>query len=135
MPRAVHRCALFRWCVRAVLARAERESPNGGALGIGRTGTLLAVHSFLARHRGDTNVTVREIVEDMRKHRMGMVQTKEQYRFIYQAIEDALKQNSRMGVQPDGESGESSTSQPPKRNWRTRSSPAIRTSAEMGVSY
>lgn len=109
--------------------------------GIGRTGTLLAVHSFLSRHRGDMNVSVRQIVEDMRKHRMGMVQTKEQYKFIYQAIEDALREKDRMQVaegQRPGDGGAPETAMPgaaPKRSWRTRSSPAVRTSAEMGVTY
>eukprot|EP01094_Clydonella_sp_ATCC50884_P014191 TRINITY_DN2454_c0_g1_i1.p1 TRINITY_DN2454_c0_g1~~TRINITY_DN2454_c0_g1_i1.p1 ORF type:complete len:369 (+),score=126.89 TRINITY_DN2454_c0_g1_i1:191-1297(+) len=114
--------------------------------GIGRTGTLLAVHSFLSRHRGDNNVTVRQIVEDMRRHRMGMVQTKEQYKFIYQAIEDALREKDRMSsAEPQPDAGSPPTEEATaaaaaaaaaaKRSWRTRSSPAVRTSAEMAVTY
>lgn len=105
--------------------------------GIGRTGTLLAVHSFLSRHRGDGSVTVREIVEDMRKHRMGMVQTKEQYKFIYQAIEDALREKDRMhsGNEPCAPPHQPPSPSGGRKGWRTRSSPAIRTSAEMGVTY
>jgi len=116
--------------------------------GIGRTGTLLAVHSFLSRHSGEAKLTVKEIVEDMRAHRMGMVQTKEQYSFIYQTIEDALTERSQMNngttppnvvtatgslLNPSPVASTDSNGRSKSSSWRTRSSPAIRTSGEIGA--
>jgi hypothetical protein len=113
--------------------------------GIGRTGTLLAVHSFLSRHAQD-KLTVKQIVEDMRAHRMGMVQTKEQYLFIYQTIEDALNERSQMNGTPSTTLAAPTASAVPytaaperspnhdsRNSWRTRSSPTIRNSAEITI--
>ena len=53
--------------------------------GIGRTSVLLAcdigMQGFL---QGDPKVDVLRIVSTMRQDRAGMVQTREQYRFIHQ---------------------------------------------------
>jgi hypothetical protein len=66
-------------------------------LGIGRAGTLIAIHSFLSRYnRGETCLTVNQVVEELRQFRAGMVQTKEQYLFIYQTIDDILLDHPRI---------------------------------------
>jgi len=58
--------------------------------GIGRAGSLIAIHSFLSPNRED-GLTVQELVEQMRCQRYGAVQTKEQYLLIYQTIESILE--------------------------------------------
>lgn len=53
--------------------------------GVGRTGTLLAldigIQSLL---QGDTKIDILRIVSTLRQDRPGMVQTREQYKFIHQ---------------------------------------------------
>lgn len=50
--------------------------------GIGRTGTLIAIDIIQAR-LGDPKLRIRDVVNELRSFRMGMVQTKEQYIFIH----------------------------------------------------
>jgi protein tyrosine phosphatase len=50
--------------------------------GIGRTGTLIAIDIIQAR-LGDSKLRISDVVNELRSHRMGMVQTREQYLFIY----------------------------------------------------
>ena len=59
--------------------------------GIGRAGTFLAIQSVVDMIKNNvpvTNISIKEIVSSLRKCRMEMVQTKEQYKFIYQVMED-----------------------------------------------
>eukprot|EP01115_Flamella_aegyptia_P004165 TRINITY_DN1820_c0_g5_i1.p1 TRINITY_DN1820_c0_g5~~TRINITY_DN1820_c0_g5_i1.p1 ORF type:complete len:380 (-),score=66.64 TRINITY_DN1820_c0_g5_i1:136-1275(-) len=56
--------------------------------GIGRAGTLIAIHNYCEIKKMELDVKIKDMVDDMRKCRMGMVQTKEQYTFIYKVIED-----------------------------------------------
>ena len=52
--------------------------------GIGRTGTLgTMIEAIRSAHKYKA-LSVFEIVDNMRRHRMGCVQTPEQYNFIYQ---------------------------------------------------
>ena len=66
---------------------ADRSGPAivHCSAGVGRTGTLVAldvgIQSLL---QGDTKVDILRIVSTLRQDRPGMVQTKEQYRFIHQ---------------------------------------------------
>lgn len=66
---------------------ADSESPAvvHCSAGVGRTGTLLAldigIQSLL---QGDTKVDILRIISTLRQDRHGMVQTKDQYRFIHQ---------------------------------------------------
>jgi len=65
--------------------------------GIGRAGTLISIHAFLSRYtRGESTLTIRQVVEELRQYRPGMVQTKEQYFFIFQAIDDILLDHPRL---------------------------------------
>ena len=66
---------------------ADSSSPTvvHCSAGVGRTGTLLAldigIQSLL---QGDTKIDILRIVSTLRQDRPGMVQTKEQYKFIHQ---------------------------------------------------
>lgn len=53
--------------------------------GIGRTGVLLACDiGMQGLFRGDPKIDVLRIVSTLRQDRAGMVQTREQYRFIHE---------------------------------------------------
>mmetsp|Transcript_17103 Transcript_17103/g.66610 ORF Transcript_17103/g.66610 Transcript_17103/m.66610 type:complete len:440 (+) Transcript_17103:154-1473(+) len=61
--------------------------------GIGRAGTFIAINAYRERKEAEVadacgNISVKDIVEDLRQQRMGMVQSKEQYCFIYRAIRE-----------------------------------------------
>nr|XP_023013201.1 tyrosine-protein phosphatase non-receptor type 61F isoform X1 [Leptinotarsa decemlineata]XP_023013203.1 tyrosine-protein phosphatase non-receptor type 61F isoform X1 [Leptinotarsa decemlineata] len=62
--------------------------------GIGRSGTFCLVDSclILIEKYGINSVDVKEILLEMRKYRMGLIQTPEQLRFSYQAIIEGAKQ-------------------------------------------
>ena len=51
---------------------------------------LVAVHCSLEAHASGQRVDVETAVREMRKQREGMVQTPDQYRFIYEALVEAL---------------------------------------------
>jgi len=80
------------------LANQARIDENGSltpivahcSAGIGRAGTFLAVHSYLEHFEMQAGVSVPHIINKMREYRMGMVQTKEQYLFIYNIIDDVI---------------------------------------------
>lgn len=62
--------------------------------GIGRCGTLFSIYSIIRQLKEGTpinTISVSEIVSNFRTQRIGMVQTKEQYTFIYQVINDYLR--------------------------------------------
>ncbi|XP_029665553.1 tyrosine-protein phosphatase non-receptor type 1 isoform X2 [Formica exsecta] len=63
--------------------------------GIGRSGTLCLVDTCLVliEKNGLNAVNVREILLEMRKSRMGLIQTPEQLRFSYAAIIEGAKQS------------------------------------------
>ena len=53
--------------------------------GVGRTGVIIAVDIGLqCLLNGDKRVDIMRTVSSMRQDRAGMVQTKEQYRFVHQ---------------------------------------------------
>eukprot|EP01095_Lingulamoeba_sp_RSL-Kostka_P005185 TRINITY_DN16523_c0_g1_i1.p1 TRINITY_DN16523_c0_g1~~TRINITY_DN16523_c0_g1_i1.p1 ORF type:complete len:360 (-),score=74.38 TRINITY_DN16523_c0_g1_i1:111-1121(-) len=56
--------------------------------GIGRAGTFIAVHSYLDHYFSGEEIEVFDLVNNMRKQRLGMVQTIEQYYFIHLVIKD-----------------------------------------------
>ncbi|XP_028144768.1 tyrosine-protein phosphatase non-receptor type 61F isoform X1 [Diabrotica virgifera virgifera] len=62
--------------------------------GIGRSGTFCLVDSclILIEKYGLNSVDLKEILLEMRKYRMGLIQTAEQLRFSYQAIIEGTKQ-------------------------------------------
>jgi protein tyrosine phosphatase len=54
--------------------------------GIGRSGTLIAIHHLMEKVRLKEKYCVPQTVSEMRNYRNGMVQTIEQYKFIYDAL-------------------------------------------------
>jgi protein tyrosine phosphatase len=82
-------------------------SINGGPMivhcsaGIGRSGSFIGIHYLISSSETNSNfflsnITVLELTKKMRQQRPGMVQTVDQYRFIYQAVNDFVKASLRM---------------------------------------
>jgi protein tyrosine phosphatase len=64
--------------------------------GIGRTGVWGALDSTLHQiERGVGRVSIFEAVQQMRQYRYGMVQTLEQYEFVYESVEAFLRQREQ----------------------------------------
>lgn len=55
--------------------------------GVGRSGTLIAIHHLMKKIRQNETYSVPNTVYEMRKFRDGMVQTVEQYKFIYTVLD------------------------------------------------
>ncbi|XP_050799494.1 receptor-type tyrosine-protein phosphatase kappa-like isoform X3 [Gopherus flavomarginatus] len=71
------------------------EVPAGPVLvhcsaGIGRTGTFIALDILLKMARAEGSVDVFHCVQRLREQRVSMVQTKEQYIFLYEALLEGL---------------------------------------------
>ena len=65
--------------------------------GVGRTGTFIAVHKLhreLERARPGTSLGVAKTVLEMRKCRARMVQTLEQYVYIYKCLDQLFNENN-----------------------------------------
>jgi len=79
--------------------------------GIGRTGTFLAVHMALQKinsgHQLPEIEFVKKIVINLREQRLGMVQSKDQYKFVYATIMSILD-DRRHGNQPKSKKKDSS---------------------------
>ncbi|XP_071101059.1 receptor-type tyrosine-protein phosphatase epsilon-like [Haliotis cracherodii] len=60
--------------------------------GIGRTGTYIAVEGLMEQAKTEGVVDVVSIASNMRRQRTNMIQTKEQYLFVYQAMAMWLSQ-------------------------------------------
>lgn len=96
----------------------ESDNPQAGSpvvhcsAGIGRTGTFVAIDVVLKRLRSldgkdikgaEAAVSMKRLVTHLRKQRLGMVQTVQQYVFIYQALYDEITEafsDSRQTSQP-----------------------------------
>lgn len=65
--------------------------------GVGRTGTLIALDISLQKIKDEKTINIYEIVKKLRQQRVKMVQTLEQYKFLYKCIDEflALKQAKR----------------------------------------
>lgn len=57
--------------------------------GIGRSGTFIALRQLFDYQHLGINISVKEVVDRMRSCRMGMVETKQQYNFIFRVLEYA----------------------------------------------
>ncbi len=61
--------------------------------GIGRTGSFLAIHAGMLLIEGNVVPDVAGIVAEMRRCRSGMVQTEQQYMFVFEALNDHVQQH------------------------------------------
>lgn len=68
--------------------------------GVGRTGTFIALDIALQQVRSEKKINVLEIVKDLRRQRMKMVQSFSQYLLIYQCIVIILKQHEATRSEP-----------------------------------
>lgn len=58
--------------------------------GIGRTGSFVAIHAAMRDLFTFGAANVRELTQSLRQQRAGMIQTAEQYLFVYQTLRDAI---------------------------------------------
>jgi len=75
--------------------------------GIGRTGTFVAIHMSLQKDLVGEEIDIRNTVKSLRSQRLGMVQSKEQYMFVYSVVQDILSSRynrSCIHLTPDGNS-------------------------------
>ncbi|XP_015132969.2 receptor-type tyrosine-protein phosphatase kappa isoform X2 [Gallus gallus] len=82
-------------CLVEMVNKSGSESPTGPVLvhcsaGIGRTGTFIALDFLLKMAKAEGKVDVFHCVQKLREQRIGMVQTKEQYAFLYEVLLEGL---------------------------------------------
>ncbi|NXD31742.1 PTPRK phosphatase, partial [Spelaeornis formosus] len=88
-----------------VVNKRMLEAPAGPVLvhcsaGIGRTGTFIALDFLLKMGKAEGKVDVFHCVQQLREQRVSMVQTKEQYSFLYEALlEGMLCGNTGLAVE------------------------------------
>ncbi|NWY06304.1 PTPRK phosphatase, partial [Nothoprocta ornata] len=78
------------WGPGARLARAALMSLGIFSAGIGRTGTFIALDFLLKMGKAEGKVDVFQCVQKLREQRVSMVQTKEQYTFLYEVLLEGL---------------------------------------------
>ncbi|XP_054666358.1 receptor-type tyrosine-protein phosphatase kappa-like isoform X3 [Grus americana] len=82
-------------CLMELVNKRGLETPAGPVLvhcsaGIGRTGTFIALDFLLKMGKVEGKVDVFHCVQRLREQRVSMVQTKEQYTFLYEALLEGL---------------------------------------------
>ncbi|XP_030368581.1 receptor-type tyrosine-protein phosphatase kappa-like isoform X3 [Strigops habroptila] len=82
-------------CLVDVVNKRASEAPAGPVLvhcsaGIGRTGTFIALDFLLKMGKAEGKVDVFHCVQRLREQRVSMVQTKEQYTFLYEVVLEGL---------------------------------------------
>nr|XP_021410330.2 receptor-type tyrosine-protein phosphatase kappa [Lonchura striata domestica] len=103
LPRAVEQFHYLLWpdhgvprnpsqllCLVEVVNKRVLEAPAGPVAGIGRTGTFIALDFLLKMGKAEGKVDVFHCVQQLREQRVSMVQTKEQYSFLYEALLEGL---------------------------------------------
>ncbi|XP_052270483.1 uncharacterized protein LOC127871517 isoform X7 [Dreissena polymorpha] len=58
--------------------------------GVGRTGTFIALDILITQARMEGSIRPLQMVEALRQQRVNMVQTKEQYKYLHEAVAEAL---------------------------------------------
>ncbi|NXA06434.1 PTPRU phosphatase, partial [Sapayoa aenigma] len=108
LPRVVEQFHYLMWpdhgvprnpsqllCLVDLVNKRVLEAPAGPVLvhcsaGIGRTGTFIALDFLLKMGKSEYKVDVFHCVQQLREQRVSMVQTKEQYIFLYEALLEGL---------------------------------------------
>ncbi|XP_031413053.1 receptor-type tyrosine-protein phosphatase kappa-like isoform X2 [Meleagris gallopavo] len=108
LPRTVEQFHYMQWpdhevprnpaqllCLVEMVNKSGSESPAGPVLvhcsaGIGRTGTFIALDFLLKMAKTEGKVDVFHCVQRLREQRVCMVQTKEQYAFLYEVLLEGL---------------------------------------------
>ncbi|XP_046544945.1 uncharacterized protein LOC124255153 [Haliotis rubra] len=80
----------FMWRVKVISGQQTQPIIVHCSAGIGRTGTYIAVENLVEQAKAADVVDVVSFVSNMRGQRKNMIQTKEQYMFVYQAVARAV---------------------------------------------
>ncbi|XP_046583628.1 receptor-type tyrosine-protein phosphatase alpha-like [Haliotis rubra] len=80
----------FMWRVKGICGRPAEPIIVHCSAGIGRTGTYIAIESLLDQAAAEDAVDVVSFVSNMRGQRKGMIQTSDQYGFVYRAVTSAV---------------------------------------------
>ncbi|XP_048243464.1 receptor-type tyrosine-protein phosphatase kappa-like [Haliotis rufescens] len=80
----------FMWRVKVISGQQTEPIIVHCSAGIGRTGTYIAIESLVEQAVSEGVVDVVSFVSNMRGQRKNMIQTKEQYLFVYQAVARAV---------------------------------------------
>ncbi|XP_052793368.1 receptor-type tyrosine-protein phosphatase epsilon-like isoform X1 [Mya arenaria] len=83
------------WCLVEFLNAVETQSTNAPIIvhcsaGVGRTGTFIALDNLVDQARTEKCVRPLQMVEALRRQRVNMVQTKDQYVYLHEALAEAL---------------------------------------------
>jgi protein tyrosine phosphatase len=62
--------------------------------GIGRTGTFVAIHMSLQKDLQGEEINISKTVRSLREQRLGMIQSEEQYLFVYSVVHEILRDKS-----------------------------------------
>jgi len=68
--------------------------------GIGRTGTFVAIHMSVQKHSRNQEINIKDTVQSLRSQRLGMVQSKEQYMFVYNVVAAVLARRQERSIAP-----------------------------------
>ncbi|XP_053389697.1 receptor-type tyrosine-protein phosphatase U-like, partial [Mercenaria mercenaria] len=90
VPEDVTSLIEFRQRMKATPTTSEGPVVVHCSAGIGRTGTLIALDRLIEEGQDKGSLNVFECVDNMREQRVKMVQTFEQYMYIYKALVNAL---------------------------------------------
>ncbi|WAQ98745.1 PTPRT-like protein, partial [Mya arenaria] len=83
------------WCLVEFLNAVETKSTNAPIIvhcsaGVGRTGTFVALDNLVDEAKTEECVRPLQMVEALRRQRVNMVQTKDQYVYLHEALAEAL---------------------------------------------
>jgi len=60
--------------------------------GIGRTGTFVAIHMSLQKDLQGEDIDISKTVRSLREQRLGMIQSEEQYFFVYSVVHEIIRE-------------------------------------------
>ncbi|XP_053398988.1 receptor-type tyrosine-protein phosphatase alpha-like [Mercenaria mercenaria] len=85
------------WCLVNFWRAVDTNAPSKAgpivvhcSAGVGRTGTFIALDNLVNQARKEGSVRPLQTVQTLRRQRVNMVQTREQYVYVHEAVADAL---------------------------------------------